>query len=217
MRGDGGSVVRWDWIVGVVLVLLVGVPALPGGIRGVVLAFTILEDLVHVPNGVIAGAGPDIGRIRRDWRLHRVGRTVHGDRRSRGERRHGNPDERLAGRVPGIDVEGKRFVVPVGEPEAAGSRTFRIGEAVQRGRGDAHEYREVLKFRRGCAGEREFALVFRERRKCARRAQHDRGCDQKATISAPPGKLVVSRNYHSLLLLRIWEYSTTIRPKSIPP
>ena len=56
------------------------------------------------------------------------------------------------------------------------------------------------------------ARIGRLRGKCA---AENRGGSQEATISAHR-KPVVSRNYHSLLLLRVWVYCTII-PRFITP
>ena len=112
-----------------------------------------------MPDGVVAGARPHLARVGRILDAVRVARPVHRDLRRRRERRHRNPDERFASRVPRVGLEGKDGIVSVREPEVRGGRAILVEEALGRVVGKPHEDGEVLKGRRGRGGEGKLALV----------------------------------------------------------
>ena len=143
------ATVRVDDVGGVVLLL-----ARDEAVRG------LRRVAGEVPDGVVARARPDGGRGGLS-RRRAGGVPVHLDCRGVGERRHRNPDERGAGRVPGVDIAGNRVVVFVREPNAAAGRAVVVVEAGEPCLGDAHQHREVFERRRWGVRERELAGKFR--------------------------------------------------------
>ena len=133
----------------------------------------VLENLVHVPDADIASARPN-ERGRRGV-FAAGGRPVHRDLRRGRKRRHGHPDERLALVIPRVDVERKKVVVFIREPEAVRLRAVRVGEALKPGLGDADEDREVRERRGGRGREREFAVEVASGRRPLRLERRHRG------------------------------------------
>ena len=140
-RGGGDAGVGDRHRVAVGLVRLVGVPAARGGV-GRVGAGAVHEELVHVPDADIVRARPDEGRGG-ETRRRAGGVPVHLDCRGVGKRRHRDPDERVAGCVPGVDVAGNRVVARVREPDAARRGAVRIEEAGRRVIREPHKDGEV--------------------------------------------------------------------------
>ena len=138
-----------------------------------------------------------------------------------------------AGRRRGSVARHRRLEVAVAadaEPEllaaavdpAAGGQTAgrefdetEVADDARRGLGDNLRV-DVLRSGRLEVFELDIAGRQRPRRLRGGCAAENRGGDHQPAESTLE-ELLVSRSYHSLLLLRVWEYSTTIRPKSIPP
>ena len=116
----------------------------------------------EVPHGAVAGRRPDRvridcgkrGRIRRAV-VHREGRRRAGDRRD------AHPDERLAGRVPGVDLVRNQIAVRVRETDVGTvRRAVGVVEADGRIRREPHEDGEVReRCGAGVAGDRHLTLL----------------------------------------------------------
>jgi len=187
---------------------LVGVPAARGGVGRVVLFLgRVVYKLVHMPDANVVRERPHLRR-RGLARRRADGVPMHRDLGRVGERGDGDPDQRLAGRVPGVDVAGNRVVARVREPDAAASGAVHIGEAGRRVLREPHKHGEVRKRRGGRLQERKFARELRERgRGKEKRSEKRKRNFQLSTftfplIIAPPGKPTILCNYHSHISFR---------------